>query len=67
MMSRIRALEQEILAKTEKGRKVKGVTDFANAFCEFAARVGPVLQVMVPQTPEYAVPFGCLMLIFKVH
>lgn len=65
--AKIRSLEEDILAKTEKGNKAKRVTDLANVFCEFGARVTPVLQVMVPQSPEYNVPFGCVALIFKVH
>ena len=64
--SRIRAIERDILMKTEKGKKMKPAVDLANGFCEVAARLSPVLQVMVPQTPEYAVPFGCLTLLFKV-
>lgn len=64
--TKIRDLEEDILAKTAKGSKTKRVTDLANTFCEFAARVTPVLQVMVPQSPEYNVPFGCVALIFKV-
>jgi hypothetical protein len=52
--------------KAEKGKKMKHAVDLANGFCEVAARLSPVLQVMVPQTPEYAVPFGCLTLLFKV-
>jgi hypothetical protein len=66
VISRIRTLEQDILAKTEKGKKTKRAADLANGFCEVAARLSPVLQVMIPQTPEYAVPFGCLTLLFKV-
>ena len=64
---KIRSLEEEILTKIEKGSRAKRVTDLANVFCEFGARVTPVLQVMVPQSPEYNVPFGCVALIFKVH
>ena len=64
--ARIRSLEGEIVSKTNTGSKMKRVTDLANTFCEFAARVTPVLQVMVPQSPEYNVPFGCIALIFKV-
>jgi hypothetical protein len=66
VISRIRAIERDISMKTEKGKKMKLVVDLANGFCEVAARLSPVLQVMVPQTPEYAVPFGCLTLLFKV-
>lgn len=64
--AKIRSLEGEILSKTNAGSKMKRVTELTNTFCEFAARVTPVLQVMVPQSPEYNVPFGCIALIFKV-
>lgn len=66
VISRIRTLEQTILVKTEKEKKNKRAADLADGFCEVAARVSPMLQVMVPQTPEYTVPFGCLTLLFKV-
>lgn len=66
VINRIRTLEKDILARAEKGKKAKRAADLANGFCEVAARLSPMLQVMVPQTPEYAVPFGCLTLLFKV-
>jgi hypothetical protein len=66
LTAKIRSLEEDILLKTKKGSRLMRVTELANTFCEFAARVTPVLQVMVPQTPEYNVPFGCVALIFKV-
>ncbi len=65
--AKIRSLEGDFLSRTNAGNRMKRVTDLANTFCEFAARVAPVLQVMVPQSPEYNVPFGCVVLIFKVY
>jgi hypothetical protein len=66
VINRIRTLEKDILARAEKGKKAKRAADLANGFCEVAARLSPMLQVMIPQSPEYAVPFGCLTLLFKV-
>jgi hypothetical protein len=63
---RVRSLEQEMLAKTEKGRYAKQLTDFANALCEFAARISGVVEILIPQSPEYGIPFNCIVLIFRV-
>jgi hypothetical protein len=35
------------------------------AFVNFVDSVEPILDVVVPSTPEYAVPYACLKLIFK--
>jgi hypothetical protein len=63
--ARIRDLQRVIEAKA-KGKRAKRTVDLANTFCEIAARVCPIAQVMVPQSLEYTLPFGCLALLFKV-
>jgi hypothetical protein len=63
--NRIKALEQEILAKTEKIKYAKQLADLANALCEFATRISGVVEIFIPQSPEYVIPFNCIVLIFK--
>jgi len=63
---RIRVIEQEILAKAEKGKYTKRLADLADAFCEFATRISSVVEILIPQSPEYTIPFNCILLIFQV-
>jgi hypothetical protein len=63
---RIRSIEKEILAKTEKGKYTKRITDLADALCEFATRISSVVEILIPQSPEYTIPFNCIILIFQV-
>jgi hypothetical protein len=67
VIERIRFMEQEILDKTEKGKYTKRLTDLADALCEFATRVSSVVEIMIPQSPEYTIPFKCIVLIFQVR
>ncbi|KAH9206634.1 hypothetical protein DL95DRAFT_469430 [Leptodontidium sp. 2 PMI_412] len=61
---KIRELEQEILGR-EKAKYSQQVSDFANSLCEFATRISGLVEIFVPQSPEYAIPFNCIMFIFK--
>jgi hypothetical protein len=67
---------QEEHFKTEEKKKEKRkeegkipVGDIAKkavyAFVSFVEYVEPILDVVVPSTPEYAIPYACLKLIFK--
>ena len=53
-----RSKEGKILL-TDIGKKAMDV------FVSFVETVEPILDVVVPSTPEYAVPYACLKLIFK--
>jgi hypothetical protein len=40
--------------------------DIADTFCDFAYKLSGMINVMVPQSPEYSIPYGALVVIFKV-
>jgi hypothetical protein len=60
--------EKQKETREKEGKVV--VSDIAKkavyAFVSFVDSVEPILDVFVPSTPEYAVPYACLKLIFKV-
>lgn len=64
--------EKETRQKEKETRQKEGkipVGDIAKkavyVFVSFVESVEPILDVVVPSTPEYAVPYACLKLIFK--
>lgn len=40
--------------------------DFANSFCDFTVKLSGIVNIMIPQSPEYSIPYGALVVIFKV-
>jgi hypothetical protein len=66
VVERIRGLERRFEGKITQSKKFQRVAKMANAFCDIANRIAPIIQLMLPQSPEYAIPMGCLTLLFKV-
>ena len=46
--------------------KMEWLSRATNTFAKFALDIQVLINPLVPQSPEYAIPFGCLMVIFKV-
>jgi hypothetical protein len=46
--------------------KVTWLSDATNTFVKVALRVGELVELLIPQNSEFTIPYGCLMIIFKV-
>ena len=46
--------------------KGKWLSDATNTFASVTLRLAEIFDPLVPQSPEYTIPYGCLMIIFKV-
>ena len=42
------------------------IAQLTNGFCGFATRVSGIVNILVPQSPEYTIAFGLLEIVFKV-
>ncbi|MCJ1474955.1 hypothetical protein MMC13_003615 [Lambiella insularis] len=62
----IKNMERKVEEREGATSKVsKNIGKVANTFCGFAVRISELVAPLVPQSPEYAVPYGILMVIFK--
>ncbi|MCJ1437200.1 60S ribosomal protein L28 [Xylographa pallens] len=62
----IRNMERKIHETEGATSKLsKNMGKVANTFCGFAVRMSELVAPLVPQSPEYAVPYGILIIIFK--
>jgi len=53
-------------AKQEKKSKWRGrVSDSATALSRLTVNLSSYIDPLIPQSPEYKVPYACLMIIFK--
>ena len=50
----------------KRSRAWKATTDFTNAFCELSLRFSSIVNILLPQSPEYTISYGLLALLFKV-
>jgi hypothetical protein len=39
----------------------------ASKILDIATELKPIIDIFVPQSPEYSVPYACLWLVFKVR
>lgn len=46
--------------------KIKGLSSATNSLASVAVNLSEILSLFVPQSPEYTIPFGCLMIVFEV-
>ena len=46
---------------------MKWLANFTNGFCGFAVKVSGIVELLLPQSPEYTITYGLLMVIFKVR
>jgi hypothetical protein len=67
VQNKIRELaERQQKIEDEQSEWGKLTTDFANNFCDFAYKLSGIVNILVPQSPEYSIPYGVLIVIFKV-
>jgi hypothetical protein len=66
VVRRLREMENTILAKEGEGKWMNQIKSWTVSFCEIATRFGGIIQMMIPQSPEYAVPVALLLFLFKV-
>lgn len=50
---------------SEKHPVLKKVGNFVETFSEFATRTSGIIELLVPQSPEYRITYGVLLLVFK--
>lgn len=56
----------EVQEQTSRRRPiVKKTGKFVNIFSEFVIRTSGIIELMLPQSPEYRVTYGVLLLVFK--
>jgi hypothetical protein len=67
VVRRLREMENTILAKEGEGKWLNQIKSWTTSFCEIATRFGGIIQMMIPQSPEYAVPAALLLFLFKVY
>ena len=41
-------------------------SEFVNRFCDVAIRTSGIVEILLPQSPEYTVTYGLLIILFKV-
>ena len=46
--------------------KIKWLSDATNSLASVAVQLSEILAPLVPQSPEYTIRFGCLMIVFEV-
>lgn len=56
---------REAMSRLEQS-KIKWLSDATHSFASVAVHLSELLAPMVPQSPEYTIPFGCLTIIFQV-
>ena len=66
VIGKINLVSKEIAKKSFKSTAEKKTADFINGFCDFAWKTSAIVSTLLPQSPEYTVTFGVMMLIFKV-
>lgn len=67
IVKRMKAVMKEYDDETEQSPAVKKLGRFVNSFCEFATRMSGLVQILLPNSPEYTITFGSMMIIFTVH
>jgi hypothetical protein len=67
VQNQIRELaERQQTIEDEQSELWKLTADFANNFCDFANKLSGIVNILVPQSPEYSITYGALIVIFKV-
>jgi hypothetical protein len=59
-------LEKAKMAKSSKSEWKKKCADLGYVIAGVATKLKPTIDLLMPQSLEYTLPYGCLMLIFTV-
>lgn len=52
--------------QASKPEWLQKVTSFADGIVKIAVKIKPIVDIFIPQSPEYSIPYACLWIIFKV-
>ncbi len=52
--------------KSLEKSKIKWLSEVTDSFAAIAAQLCEIVAPLVPQSPEYTIPFGCLMIVVEV-
>lgn len=55
-------VQERQLKKSKMGRIS---SEFVNGFCDVAIRTSGIVEILLPQSPEYTVTYGLLIILFK--
>lgn len=58
--------EQQQKLNEEESEPWKLTRDCANSFCDFAVKLSGIVNILIPQSPEYSIPYSALIVVFKV-
>jgi hypothetical protein len=59
-------MNEEQERKARKTKLEKRSSDFVNGFCEVAVQTSAIVEILLPQSPEYTITYGLLTILFKV-
>jgi flavin-dependent dehydrogenase len=52
--------------QASKSELLQKIDTSAHALIKFAAQLKPAIDILIPQSPEYSIPYACLWILFKV-
>ena len=68
VVEKIKEIQAELEKKsTEQHPSLKRASEFMTSFCTFADKTSGLVNLLLPQSPEYTVTFGMLFILFKVR
>lgn len=68
VQSRIIKESERILdMQASKPELLLKITRSAYALIDVATQIKPIVDIFIPQSPEYSIPYACLWIIFKVR
>ncbi|UKZ46840.1 hypothetical protein TrVGV298_001051 [Trichoderma virens] len=61
----IKESERILHKKKSKPELLSKIADSAYALIDVAKQIKPIVDIFIPQSPEYSIPYACLWIIFK--
>lgn len=52
--------------RASKPELLQKVNTSAHVLIKIATQIKPIVDIFIPQSPEYSIPYACLWVIFKV-
>ena len=65
-LGKLKPIQEEEEKRASKSSFMEHTSSFVNEFSDFVVRISGIVQTMLPQSPEYTITYGVLLLIFKV-
>jgi hypothetical protein len=57
---------EELEKKSKRPKGVQRANQFFSTFCQVVGKTSGLVNTLLPQSPEYTIPFGMLIILFKV-